>query len=60
MNPRQMANLQKGGDTNNGYSPTKVSSELTKSLEKVHINGDDDFRDDGRETPPTYETVDSE
>ena len=51
----------KGGvDTNNGYSPTKVSSELTKSLEKVHINGGDDFRDAGRETPPTYETVDSE
>ena len=47
-------------DTNNGYSPTKVSSELTKSLEKVHINGGDDFRDAGRETPPTYETVDSE
>ena len=46
---RQIANLQKGEWINNGYSPTKVSSELTKSLEKVHINGDDDFRDDGHE-----------
>jgi trehalose 6-phosphate synthase/phosphatase len=54
--------VDKQGNTKNGYSPTELSSGLADSFKQVNINGNGDFRDDasGRETPPTYETVDSE
>ena len=53
---------KESGNTKNGYSPTDLSSGLVDTFKQVNINGDGGLGDDasGRETPPTYETVDSE